>query len=345
MKKSLIALALAGALASPAFAASGNVDIYGVMDASVNMVSADIAGVDQDAPFIASTGSHVGFRGAEDLGSGMTAVWQIESGFSVDEPSGALAGRNTFLGLTGNFGSVLVGTHDTPVQMLGRSVDNFTDTMADSRNILGAVSTGDNLYDLRASNTVMYTAPVFSGLSLSAAYSADLAGTVPALDDNATDALSVSGTYKNGPLMLGAGFERHNATAFEADITRIVAGYEFAGAKLAATYEKTDGDALADNREAYGVFGSYPVGALTLKASFLRAGKSDAGLSDGAEQWAIGADYALSKRTAVYGFYAAVDNDADAAFGFGAGAESSDQAVGLPGVDPTVLGLGMRHAF
>lgn len=345
MKKSLIALALAGALASPAFAASSNVDIYGVVDASVNLVDYDVAGMDNAAPSVASTGSHVGMRGAEDLGNGLTAVWQLESSVSVDEQAGSLAGRNSFLGLTGSFGSVLAGTHDTPMKMLGRSVDNFADTMADSRNILGAVSTGDNLYDLRASNTLMYTAPAFKGLSLAAAYSADLAGTAPAMDDNTTDAMSVSGTYKNGPLMLGAGFERHNDTAFEADITRIVAGYEFAGAKLAATYEKTDGDALADNREAYGVFGSYPVGSLTLKASFLRAGKSEAGLADGAEQWTVGADYALSKRTSVYGLYAAVDNDADAAFGFGAGAESSDQAVGATAADPTILSVGVRHAF
>lgn len=345
MKKSLIALALAAALASPAFAASSNVDVYGVMDASVNLVDHDVAGMDDASPSVASTGSHIGFRGAEDLGDGLTAVWQVESGFSVEEPDGSLAGRNTFLGLSGNFGTVLAGAHDTPMTLLGRSVDNFSDTMVDSRNILGAVSTGANLYDLHASNIVMYTSPSFSGMSLSAAYSADLAGTVPAMDDNATDALSVSGTYQNGPLMLGAGFERHNAAAFETDITRLVGGYEFAGAKLAATYEKIEGDAVANNREAYGVFGSYPVGALTLKASFLRADKSESGLADGAEQWTIGADYALSKRTSVYGFYAAVDNDAAAAFGLGSGAESSDQAVGVTAADPTVLGLGVRHSF
>ena len=143
MKKSLIALAIASAVSAPAFAATSNVDIYGVLNMSVNYVDQDVSGT-QNSVNVTSSASRIGFKGAEDLGGGLAAIWQIETGFNADEPnstgssSGQLGNRNTFVGLKGGFGTVLAGNHDTPMKMLGRMVDPFADTLADSRNVLGA---------------------------------------------------------------------------------------------------------------------------------------------------------------------------------------------------------------
>src|SRR5574340_529554 len=157
MKKSLIALAVAGAFAAPAVAATENVEsIPG--DPNPRGTS--------DLQF-SSNASRIGFKGAEDLGGGLSAIWQIESGVSVDEGSGSWASRNTFLGLKGGFGTVLAGNHDTPLKPVGRAVDLFGDTMADSRNVLGGGS------DMRAKNTVAYITPSFSGLTIAAAYTND----------------------------------------------------------------------------------------------------------------------------------------------------------------------------
>jgi predicted porin len=370
MKKSLIALAIASAVSAPAFAATSNVDIYGVLNMSLNYVDTDVPNSDNSLS-VTSTASRIGFKGTEDLGGGLAAIWQIESGFNADEQSGTLASRNTFVGLNGGFGTVLMGNHDTPMKMMGRMVDNFGDTLGDSRNILGSVgnggttTAGKNLFDLRTKNTIAYVSPNWSGLSFVAAYVADWStsstvSTCPAgapavgptpsscLDNNSADAYSISGVYNNGPLMLGAAYEAHNGTLSNtnADIWRIVAGYDFAGFKLAGAYEQTGGDIAAYKRDAYGLFASYKLGAWNLKGNYMAASESDAvGGNDGADQWTIGADYALSKRTVAYGLYARTSNDQFGGYGLGAGAGSSDQTIGNLGSNPSTFSMGVKHSF
>ena len=352
MKKSLIALAVAGVVSAPAFAATSNVDVYGVLNMSLNYVDSDVVG-STESTNVTSTASRIGFKGTEDLGGGLAAIWQIESGFNADEQSGSLSTRNSFVGLKGGFGTVLMGNHDTPMKLLGRMVDNFGDTLADSRNILGATSdTGKTAFDMRTKNTVAYVSPNFSGFTATAAYVADWSGSTSALDSQNTDAYSINGVYTNGPLMLGAAYEAHNgatsapAPGSNSDMWRIVGGFNVAGFKLAALYETIDGDVAQDNRNAYGLFATYNMGAFALKANYMAAGESDlVGGNDGGDQWTIGADYSLSKRTVVYGYYVATSNDANAGYGLGAGAGASDTTVGNLGTDPQAFGLGVRHAF
>jgi predicted porin len=349
MKKSLIALAVASAVSAPAFAATSNVDIYGVLNMSVNFVQPDAPGQDSSNPSITSTASRIGFKGAEDLGGGLSAIWQVESGFNADEQSGTLASRNTFLGLKGGWGTALLGNHDTPMKMLGRMVDNFGDTMGDSRNILGADSSGKTQFDLRTKNTVAYVSPDFGGFSGVVAYVSDWnANPASGLDNTSFDAYSLNGTYKNGPLMLGGAYEKHKSpnAAQRADMWRLVGGFDIAGFKLAALYENMSGNGNSStlSRDAYGLFGSYAMGAFNLKANYLNASKSDAG-NDGADQWTIGADYALSKRTTAYAYYAKVSNDSLGGYGLGANDGGSDATIGNAGSNPDSIGFGVRHSF
>jgi predicted porin len=117
--KKILAIAIATAFAAPAaMAATSNVDIYGKLHLSVNWYddnpneSADLG--------ISSNASRFGIKGAEDLGGGLSAIWQIESGVNLDEQTGTLANRNSFVGLKGGFGTVLLGNHDTPLKLVGR---------------------------------------------------------------------------------------------------------------------------------------------------------------------------------------------------------------------------------
>jgi predicted porin len=370
MKKSLIALAIASAVSAPAFAATSNVDVYGVLNLSMNYVDPDAnipsTTIGQDtSTSITSNASRIGFKGTEDLGGGLAAIWQIESGFNADEQSGTLASRNTFVGLTGGFGTVLMGNHDTPMKLLGRLVDNFGDTMADSRNILGASSaTGTSAFDLRTKNTVAYITPNWSGLTMAAAYVTDwnstgtpgnmdntvstASGAGTGIDNNSANAYSLNAVYNNGPMMLGAAYEMHNGMASNtnAEMWRIVGGYTIAGFKLAALYEQMDGSSANPSlsRDAYGLFASYGMGAWNFKGNWMQADESDVG-NDGGDQWTIGADYSLSKRTVVYGLYAQSSNDNNAGFGLGAGGGDSDQTVGNAGSSPSVFSLGVKHSF
>ena len=139
MKKSLIALAVAGSFAAPAaFAATANVDIYGVMNIAIE--DTDVSGRDLN---VVDNFSRIGFKGSEDLGGGLKAIWQIESQLSNNAQDGvggaydagttgdSLGNRNTFIGLSGGFGTVLAGRHDTPYKIATGKYDIFGDTIAD----------------------------------------------------------------------------------------------------------------------------------------------------------------------------------------------------------------------
>ncbi len=357
MKKSLIALAVAGVVSAPAFAATSNVDVYGVMNVGVFSVDSDVTGEDRSTS-VSSQSSRIGFKGSEDLGGGLAAIWQIESTVNPDESGSSFATRNTFVGLKGGFGTVLAGRHDTPMKGLGRKVDNFGDTYADSRNLLGASATdATSMFDLRTNNTIAYVSPNFSGLTVTAAYVTDhgignFGGSCAAgLDCNDRDAYSVSGDYINGPMMLGLGYERHNATDgvndFDRSMWRLVGGYSFGNFKLGAQYERGSADnALPDaDRNAWGLFGNYAMGAITLKANYLSVGDYKGTNDSGANQYTLGADYALSKRTTAYALYAKVKNDNNARFDIGRAQSIGDNTTTANGDDPSVFGVGVKHAF
>lgn len=363
MKKSLIALAVAGSFAAPAFAATSNVDVYGVLNVGVFSVNDDVANKDRSLS-VTSNASRIGFKGSEDLGGGLKAIWQIETGVAADEAGGFGSGRNTFVGLSGGWGTVLAGKHDTPMKLLGRSVDNFGDTLADSRNLLGAGATdGKSMFDLRTDNTIAYISPSFSGLTLIGAYVTDHGtsggggATFPAcatgLDCNDRDAYSLSGTYNNGPLMLGLGYERHNTltgatnTSVDRTMWRLVGGYTIGDLKLGAQYENGSADtALATaDRNGWGLFANYTMGAIVLKANYLSVGDYEGQNDSGAKQYTLGADYMLSKRTTVYALYAKVKNDTSAGFGLGINSTSSDATGANLNSDPSVFGVGVKHTF
>jgi predicted porin len=361
--KKILAIAIASAFAAPAFAATSNVDVYGIVNVSVNSINDDVANKDRSTS-VSSHASRVGFKGSEDLGGGLAAIWQIETGFNADENAGLTGGRNAFVGLKGGFGTVLMGKHDTPMKMLGRKVDNFGDLYADSRNLLGAdAAAGTSNFDLRTNNTIAYISPNFSGVTVIGAYVADhgvsgggtFTNCATNLDCNDRNAYSVSADYVNGPLMLGAAYERHNTNALVAAVNtgvdrslwRMVAGYKFGDAKLGALYENGSADAalVTADRNAWGVFGDYAIGAITLKANYLKVGDYKGVSSSGAKQYTLGADYSLSKRTTAYAYYAKIKNDTNAAFDLGVGGGVSDGTLTTADADPTVLGLGMKHSF
>ena len=82
MQKKLIALALASAFAAPAFAATSNVDIGGTMAFSIDSLDADSPTNGRNTN-ISSNASNIFFKGSEDLGGGLKAIWQVQTYFSA----------------------------------------------------------------------------------------------------------------------------------------------------------------------------------------------------------------------------------------------------------------------
>ena len=371
MKKSLIALAVAGAFAAPAFAATSNVDVYGKLHVSVSVFDETVDSLDHDAnpatPALRGTNdlqfssnvSRIGFKGSEDLGGGLNAIWQIESGVNLDEQNGTWAGRNSFVGLNGGFGTVLLGNHDTPLRLVGRAVDLFGDTMADSRNVMGGGS------DARAKNVAAYISPSFSGFSVAAAYTTDLKGdgtqintdglkfdptdlTAKQLDsgDQADNgAYNLNATYTNGPIYVGVGYgdgDYHENAGLGAHI-RLAGGFSFGNAKIVAQYDSLEDDTPTTgtgDMDAWMVGGSYTMGAIVLKANYMTK-EYDLSTAE-PTQYAIGADYNLSKRSSIYALYAATEDGVV----LGSGAGSSDTILsGDVSGDNSVLSVGVVHSF
>jgi predicted porin len=114
-----IAMAAAMALiASPSYAQT-SVTVYGLIDAAVvanNKVAIAGGNTTGSSLSIASgtlQGSRLGFKGTEDLGGGLKALFVVEAGFNVNNGSsgqgGVMFGRTSIVGLTGSYGQVALG--------------------------------------------------------------------------------------------------------------------------------------------------------------------------------------------------------------------------------------------
>jgi predicted porin len=369
--KKILAVAIASAFAAPAFAATSNVDVYGSLNLSYENV--DNGSADWNR-MVTNNNSFIGFKGSEDLGGGMKAVWQLETNIQPDgsrsnaTDAGVFYGtRNSFLGLAGGFGTVVAGTHDTPYKMATGSLDVFVGTLGDYNAIFGnAAGNASAVFDLRTGNTIAYLSPKFGGFDVKAAYVSGLEVAEPA-GQNTASAYSLSGTYTNGPLFVTAAYEKHNdvggtttaqacnvgavclgAGTLSQDAMKIGAGYKFGDLKLGAIYEKIDADTgIALAHDTWGVNAAYGIGAITLKASFATASdiENAAGVevaNTGADMWALGVDYSLSKRTTVQLTYANMDNDSAGTWDLGQGQQVVNA---LAGAEVKGFSLGVKHTF
>jgi predicted porin len=322
MKKSLIALAVAGAFAAPAaFAASANVDVYGIMNVALQDTDESTKDLQVTDNF-----SRVGLKGSEDLGGGLKGVWQIESGLGKGSDgmgTGEIGTRNTFVGLAGGFGTAVIGRHDTPYKMATGKYDMFGDTIADYNLGRLGVSIIENTHDHRNPDAIAYISPSFSGLTIAAAVvSTNAAANLNSGDT--FDAVSVAAMYANGPLTVDLAYQ--DVKAVDNDGLKLGVGYKFGDAKVGFVYEKTDDAGVADVRDgdSWLLNGSYAMGPITLKAMYGEVDVNKTKVGDG-DMFALGADYALSKRTTAYFVYGQGDVDV--------------------GTDIDGWNLGVKHSF
>lgn len=361
--KKILAIAIASAFAAPAFAATSNVDVYGFMHVAIedtNVDNSDIAVVDRV--------SRIGFKGTEDLGGGMAAVWQIESALGSTGTGGLVGGstwggRDTFVGLKGGFGTVLLGRNNTPYKNSTGKLDLFADTAADynyggvgitqaakNQILAEAVAAGEitaadvtminsvfatgitfgyvnAAHDYRSPASINYVSPDFGGLSFGAAVVATNSSAA-ADAGKSIDGKSLSANYANGPLMLAAGWQKLDA--IDSDSWKLGAGFSFGNAKIGAIYEKTD--VVGFDSKTWLLNGAYNMGAITLKGQFAKNSIDDA---DG-KMWVLGADYNLSKRTVAYALYSS--DKADRLDYVAGNYVSTDDTI-------KTFALGVKHSF
>lgn len=369
MNKKIIALAIAAALApAAAMADSGNVVIYGQANASVDYANpgTGAASLNDKAWRVSSNSSRLGFKGTEDVGNGLSAIWQMETGVSLD--SGSTSSdfmlRNSFVGLSSKAaGTVLFGKHDTPYKLGTGSLDMFADTMGDYNAIVGNID-GTVAFDSRLGNVAAYISPTWAGFHFAGASAMANETNNTARRDGR--AYSLTGIYNNGPMFGSLSYEQAKditvgsstnlaspgmvailATLEKATGTKLGLGYKFGPAAVGFIAERIKLDVMGDSiaRNAFYVNGSYTLGSNVIKAAFGKAGSTSGSSDDGAKQLVIGADHNLSKRTAVYALYSKMKNDNGGDYGLGGNGAGGAFSPAASGQDPSVLSLGVKHNF
>ena len=365
MKKSLIALAVLAA--SGAAMAQSSVTLYGVVDTGLTYSKGEesVYGMTHVG---GNVNSRLGFRGVEDLGNGLKATFNLESGFSADDGTnymgqdGLAFTRTSTVGLAGNFGEVRLGRMLTSSYLAVSRYDAFGDTGIGASLAWNIPQTG---YAPRTENAISYTSPNFSGFKIGAEYGF---GEQQKASDKRY--IGLGATYDNGPLSLGLGFDRMNGdtannTVLDTNLTtwQLGGAYNFGVAKLMGFYkqskDKVTGPAAPNASFKSKVFGlgvTAPVGAAgEVRASYnhYRDSADIPGVNTPtfkANQLSLGYVHNLSKRTALYGTYAYMKNSNKTI-----GGQKVNLGLGLNGAMPGAglsdsgaqhgLQAGIRHAF
>ena len=327
MKKNLIALAVASAFVAPV--AMADTTIYGQANVSFEAVNNGTNSVNK----ISSNSSRLGFKGTEELGSGLSAIYQIESLIALDGDTSTLAGRNSFVGLSdAGLGTVIAGRNDTPYKTATRNLDVFADNIADNRNLMGnKYGAGAYAFDARQPNIVVYTSPNLGGVTLSGAYFS-LNEAKPT-----NSGVSLAAMYSEGPLFASLAIENHtlDATAKKESAVKLGAGYTIDALTLNGVYEKTSD--LGKHNAGY-VAAKYNLGdGNTVKGAYARAMSG--------KQVSVGLDHSMSKRTTVYALYTKLDNNAGGTNGLSTNSTGGFSSVAAAGLDPKAISLGIKHSF
>lgn len=351
MQKKLIVLAVAGILAAP-LAAQAGVEVYGQarMSLDFNSDNNPSPAAEDSAISVSSNRSRIGFRGDEDLGGGLKAMWQFEQQVDFDTGAWNGAGRDTYIGLGGSFGAVVAGNLSTPYRVATSGLDPFRNTRGDNNAIIGSLN-GDTGWndENRASNAIAYMSPDINGFNASVAYIPASAATGDDLPmttaESEEDAFSLSGSYSNGPIFVTAGYESWNALGLGADDVsawKIGGSYTLMGnTTLGAIWESLDAGSVGtikSDRDAWTLNAKHKMGDITLMAAYAMADETGGVANTGATQFALGASYALSKATEAYALYSTLSNDSS-------GDYSLDGVNNLPGEDVSSFSVGINHTF
>lgn len=193
--------------------AQSNVLIYGIIDYGLNFVTNA-----QTAVPGGRTGSHqyamsssimqgnrLGFRGTEDLGDGIKAIFVLENGFDIGTGSlaqgGSMFGRQAYVGLASPYGTVTIGRqYDSAVDYIGPitgAVGNGTYALHGND-----INNFGNLY--RVNNAVKFTSSAYHGFKFGGLYS--FGGVAGSFGTNSV--YSAGASYSNGPFTAAVAYLR-----------------------------------------------------------------------------------------------------------------------------------------
>lgn len=331
-----ISLAASTLLLPTAAMAQSSVTLYGIVDAAV---AVEDTGAPGGKRTLLNSGnqssSRFGIRGREDLGSGLTAVFNLESGFALDsgQTDAVFFGRRSVVGLEGPLGSLYIGREYSPIAAVAGAADVFGQGFYGTN--LSAFTTGR--LTRRLSNAITYRTPSLGGFK---------ASFVASPSERAAGASRVFGTaveYTAGSFYAGAGYHdgRRDTGATDKEYGLGI-GYVFGGVDVKANYLAANPAGAGNKFEQFNVGAAVGLGGGRLFGN-MQQNRQEAG----AKGTALAASYSypLSKRTNVYTSYARLRNNTSGRFGLSSSSTSITPPATSPGADPSVVSFGVRHIF
>jgi len=382
-----LSLAALGAAALPGAArAQTSVTLYGTLDTSLTYIRHAESSASQWSLGNSSggnlSGSRWGLKGAEDLGGGLKAIFQLENGFSPNTGTlgqGArIFGRQAWVGLTAQqYGSLTLGRQYDPLVDLvqGITADNY---FGSAFATAGDVDNYDNSF--RVNNAVKYTTPQWGGLQVSAMYAFGGVAGAP----GAGEAWGAAAAWTSGPLSVAGGYfyaanseagpdiradgwtstsdgtfdgpvNAGYATARSLAIARAAAQYVAGPFTMGLGYSNSqyapDGSSVFHGTQKYNTgqgFLNYQLNRALLLGIGYSYTRANGDTSASYHQVSLGADYSLSPRTDLYMTAAWQHASGDTGDGLG-GAVPAQASIGSYGYAGTnsqaMFNLGLRHRF
>jgi predicted porin len=237
--------------------------IYGLVDMSYGKNEIASPGQKEDIFSGGDGGGHggtqgnsttkIGLKGSNDVGSGVKANFNFETGgiHSDGSVQGALFSRQAWAGLSGSMGEVRVGLQDSVAFQTMIAFDfNGASNAASAQGNAGAGTFFGTLQSL--DRQVQYIAPTMGGLKVQLGFQP--AGNVV----GAESVVAAAATYTIGPVAAAAVYESKSTTAGK-DFMSAAASYDLGMAKFMVGY--TDG---GKTMNGYTVGVSAPVAGVTV---------------------------------------------------------------------------------
>lgn len=358
MKKTASLWLLAAGLLPAAANAQSGVTLYGIVSSAVRYTS-NLDGFHNDQAALVSggmVGSRFGLKGDEDLGGGNHAIFQLEAGIGSDDGRlayGSFFGRQAFVGLSGDWGSVTLGRQYNALNNVGWTFNPLSKGWGNFWSdpvYLG----GDIFYqDYRINNSVVYkrtTGPLTVQLDYGI-------GEQPGTLARGTT-LGGGVLYQQGPLALGVAYDQRKQDDGGNTRRNYSVGGSYAFGKATA-YVGHMGQQESGSDARFGIafigMGYQLTPALHLSGAYYRywqRGNVTTQFQDNPTQLGSGnadsiaavLDYSLSKRTVLY-----VEADAvwarDGVVGRETEYWAGTPAAGVDSMTRVGVMVGMRHHF
>lgn len=346
MKKALLPLMIASLVPAAAFA---DITVYGKANVSFQNTQ-KAAKVDYTE--VVSNASRVGFKGSETINDDLKAIYQFEYQTRVDDGATPFSQRNIYAGLQHSvYGTVMAGNFDTPTKLAQEKIDLFNDLVGDFTEVIEG--------EIRAKNIIQYSTPVFSNVTVNAAY-------INSEKDAKYQANGMSGSvvYNTKAFYLAVAADHNvpNASgaalaSVDTDLIRIVGRVTFDSVVLGAMWSDYDNGGLYNapakvpagsgiptapamiNEDGLLFSAQYNVNAdWALKAQIAQSDMKKAG----GESLSLGVDRKLSKAAKVYAFYTTIQDDGVTAK---LATATTEAVAAVAARDDKIAGVGLELNF